>query len=146
MHGHSQERQRCHSKRCPGNHRCPQQFFWQPQLLTRSCIPSHHSQRASLSAPSTVWCLSGQQTLLEDPVSHISFQGFSSLQGSQPGLLAQQTHSRVCLFLIPVEALTQGNLWGSANDVRDGPQQGVMDCPLGSAQLNQALPSPCQPG
>lgn len=56
--------------------------------------------------------------------------------------------SVVCLFLIPVEALTQGNLWGNANDqhVWDGPQQGVMDCPLGSAQLNKSLPSLCQPG
>lgn len=41
--------------------------------------------------------------------------------------------SVVGLFLILIEALTQGNLWGSANDehVWDGPQQRVMDCSWG---------------
>lgn len=55
----------------------------------------------------------------------------------------------VCLFiLILTETLTLGNRWGDANNdhVWDGPQQEVTDCPLGPAQLNQPLPSPCQPG
>lgn len=148
MHQHSQEQQRSHSKRCLGNHRCLQHLFASPS--SSHAPASLHITHGELSseAPAPCGASVGSKLSCRDPVRCISFQGFSSVRASSTTV--PNTHIPIACLLIPIlmEALTQGNLRGGANDehVWDGPQQGVMDCPLGPAQLIQPLPSPCQPG
>lgn len=149
MHRHSQERQRSHSKRCLGNHRS----------LSSTCLPApaphmllHPFSSHTVSFPQRPQHLVVPQWAANPPVGTLSDtfpSKASALCEQAQRVTVPNTHIPTACLFIPVlmEALTQGNLWGGANDehVWDGPQQGVMDCPLGPAQLIEPLPSPCQP-
>lgn len=114
--------------------------------LTSLCIA--HGELLS-PAPAPCGTAAGSHSSRRDPVERIPFQGFSSAQTSSDGETVPKRHILlVCLFIpILMETLTLGNHWGDANDdhLWDGPQQRVMDCPWGPAQLNQPLPAPPPP-
>lgn len=133
----------------------PQQVLpWEPQVLQHlfaSPSSSHapaslHITHSELSpvAPALCGVSVGSKPSCRTLSDTFPSKASALCKGQNEDCLPNKHIHVVCLFLIPMEALTQGNLWGSANEKHgwDGPQQGVMDCPLGSAQLNQPLPSP----